>query len=375
MVKITAIFLALTLICGCSESSASTMISPEYEPTINRIDGSQSSWYRLNQYFSGIPKYSGVFGTYTAKHLPVAVKCDLGRWATYSNNRDGNLSIYVVNLETQESNLVHVEHGTIDTHQNAAIQCGGGKLWLTVSARGMKRKGTSYSSLDGANWDKLSQSYWSYPQLHWVNGSLLTLYTKYESDPTQSNGVSRKIYSSCNGKAIVDDDIQHYMLSFADKGRVHVVYNDLIGGADFRTNLNYKYSDDGGCTWSKQVRWHEGDFVYLKDFRVSGGKPYALVVISNSADPTKGSREVVMISAERHWYRGKTNHNYTTGSMTSNGDLVFPDGGDSVYAGGSLLDSNHVNYVRRIYGTSNEFVASEGVSSEFESDAWLVWIK
>lgn len=363
------------LLTACGDSAEAKWESPEYSPSITKIQSTQVSWYELPQYYDGVSKYSGPMGTYPQQTLPTAVKCELGTWATYSNNRDSNLSIYAVHLETEQSYLVHTVYGHIDPHQNAAIQCGGGKLWLAVSARGYVRDGFLYSSIDGINWVLEDTNAHAYPQLHWLNNSLLSLYTEYKLDPTQQDGVSRKIYSSCNNQPIINDDIQHYMMSFVDNSRVHVIFNDLIGGADNRTNLNYTYSDDGGCNWATPVQWHTGDFVYLKDFRISGSKPYALVTLSNSADPTTGTRQVVMISADREWVRGTTNHNYTTGAMNSSGDLVFPDGGMSQYAGGSLLDAPHVNYVRRIFGTSNQFVASEGVSSEFLSDAWLIWIK
>lgn len=369
-------FLTLLILIIGNQQCEAQFESPEYRPTVTRINSTQLSWYELPQYYNGVSKYSGLLGTYTAKHLPAAVHCELGTWATYSNNRDGNLSIYAVQLETQQSHLVHVVKDQIDPHQNAAIQCGGGKLWLAVSARGYKRLGYLYSSTDGVNWTLESSGFRSYPQLHWLNNSLLFLYTEYKMDSTQENGVSRKIYSSCNNKPIINDDIQHYMLSFVDNGRVHIVFNDLIGGADFRTNLNYTYSDNGGCTWSTPVRWHSGDFVYLKDFRMVSQKPAALVVISNSADPTVGERQVFTISANKqYWHRGATNHNYTTGAMTNGGDLAFPDGGASVYAGGELYGAPHANYARRIFGTSNQFIASEGISSEYKSDSWLIWIK
>lgn len=370
-----ALIATLTLLVGCGDSQAKWE-SPEYEPIITRIQSTQLSWYELPQYYNGVPKYSGPMGTYPQQTLPTAVNCSLGTWATYSNNRDGNLSIYAVHLETQQSYLVHTELGQIDTHQNAAIQCGGGKLWLAVAARGYKRTGYLYSSVNGINWSLESTAFRSYPQLHWLNNSLLFLYTEYKLDSTQQDGVSRKIYSSCNNQPIINDDIQHYMLSYVDaNNRVQVVFNDLIGGPDFRTNLNYTYSDDGGCTWSAPVRWHTGDFVYLKDFRSSGDTPYALVTLSNSADPTTGSRNVAVVSQYGTTIRGTTNHNYTTGAMTTAIDLVFPDGGTSAYAGGSLIDAAHVNYVKRIFGTTNQFVASEGVSSEYLSDSWLIWIK
>lgn len=364
------LIIAMLFLTACG-SETEIIIDHPKEVEITRYD-IQTSWYELNQHFEGVPKYSGAFGTYTAKHIPVAVKCELGEWASTSNNRDGNISLYAVNLKTGDSVLVHTVEGSVDPHQNAAIQCGGGKLWFAVSARGYKRPGYLYSSADGYTWTRESESFRSYPQLHWVNEGLLTLYTNYLSDPSQPNNVSRTLYSSCNDRKIVPDDAAHYSMSYYDGETLHVVYNDLPNGADSRTNLNYISSKDG-CEWSEPELWHSGDFVYLKDINVVDGEVTALVVLSDSYDPTRGERRIAKITSDSTKIVGFTNHNYTTGALSSDGEVIFPRG-TTQYAGGEYLDAPYVNYIRRIHG-GDGYVASEGISAEYASDAWLIKIE
>lgn len=212
----------------------------------------------------------------------------------------------------------------------------------------------------------------SYPQLHVVNGELLTLYTNYIVDESQPNGVLRTILSSCNDDVIVSDGLAHYSVSHFDGETVHVVYNDLPNGADTRTNLSYTHSKDG-CKWSEPEMWHEGDYIYLKDLNMVDGELTALVVKSDSFDPTQGNRELLKITANGEEFVSDINHNYTTGALSSSGEVLSPIGHTN-YAGGEFLDMPYVNYIRRIHGSDN-YVASEGISAEYESDAWLVKIE
>lgn len=355
----------------CNVSSAERLFEvTTYENTV-------ASWYELPQYFNSVPKYSGGMGTYTAKHLPVAVSCNLGRWATYSENHTGSLEIYLLNLDSGEKYLVHTVSGFVDPHQNAAIQCGGNKLWLTVSARSDTRMGYSYSSTDGIHWTLLGSHYRSYPQLHWVNGSLLTLYTNYERSADGSLG--RELYSSCNGKRIVEG--RHYMLSYYDGATVHVVYNDLIedgtyGAADNRKHLSYTKSTDGGCTWTSPVLWYSGDeYVYLKDFAMLyGNELTALVVLSDSVDPNTGNRYLYRITANSRWNMTTTNHNYTTGALlTETGTVLWP-WGITKYAGG-LFGGMNMNYVRRVHGEPNTVIATQFTGGEYNSESRIIKIK
>jgi hypothetical protein len=352
------------------------VVKTKSDLSLTVFNNTQVSWYHLPQWFNGVTKYGGILGTYTAKHRPVAVSCALGKWATYSNNRDGNLSIYAINLDNQSSTLVHTIVGETDPHQNGAIQCGGGKLWLHVSARGNRRAGYLYNSTDGINWDLVEENDKSYPQLHWINNKLVTLFTRYKPDLIHNTGNKREIYSSCTDKVITTDRKAHYMMSEYHNGRLHVVYNTMEDSVDDRQDLTYIYSDDAGCTWSIPDRWYGGTrFVYLKDLRVIGNTPTALVVLSDSADPTQGQRQLFKMTATSHQYQGEANHNYTTGALMLSGEPISPLNGHANYAGGNLYDQEYCNYVRRVWGTEDEYVASCGVSAEYLSDGWLVHIK
>jgi len=163
-------------------------------------------------------------------------------------------------------------------------------------------------------------------------------------------------------------------MSYYDGSLIHVVYNDHIGGSYRRQNLNHVSSSDGGCTWSEPEMWIEGARVFLKDLNVVNGELTALIVKSSSMEPQNGMREVWKVTADSVENLGKTNHNYTTGALSDNGEVIFPSDGPEHYAGGSYLDVNYVNYIRRIHG-GNGYVASEGVSPEYKSDSWLIKIE
>lgn len=368
--KVMILLSALALsACGVGSSSPEPTPAPpvsDPEPVVTKY-ATQSSWYELPQYFDGVPKYSGAMGTYTAKHIPVAVSCDIGRFATYSNNQRGELEIHVINLDTKQDVTVR-KIDTIDPHQNAAIQCVGDKLHLSISARNLSKPGYDYTSSDGINWELQREHQEAYPQLHNVGSELLKLYTEYD----YGNG-ARVIKSSCNNEPIVDDSVGRYMLSYYDGDRVHVVYNAHYRGSDRRTELWHTQSVDG-CEWSESVKWLGGSkYVYLKDLNAVKGELTALVTLSDSFDPTTGSREVVKVTADGVERVMNTSHNYTTGSLMGDGRVLFPDGSNT-YAGGEFMGMRYVNYIRRVHGSAEEVVLSEGISAEYKSDAWLVGV-
>lgn len=384
---------AMIFLAGCDQSAGENKISvekPQQQSSslvttittdtiaINTYQQTHSSWYALPQYFNGVPKYSGAMGTYTAKHSPVAVSCSLGKWATYSENFDGDLSIYSLNLVTGSKYLIHTVAGFDDPHQNAAIQCGGGKLWVTVGSRGDKRLGYQYSSTDGINWTLYATGYRAYPQLHWVNDHLITVYSSYEHQTDGS--IIRRPMTSCGNYPLTSDGIGHYMISYYDGNYIHMIYNDLwpdgtYGAADNRIHLKYMKSVDG-CVWTSPVNWYDGtEFIYLKDFTSINGVPTALVVKSDSVDPNYGNREVWKITANSQIFVRKTNHNYTTGALMKNsGGIMWPDG-DTKYAGGRFMGREYVNYIRRVHGDDDLFIAAEGISGEFDSDSWIITVR
>lgn len=373
-----ALLLFSTILSGCRVDAVEPILVSTGAVITSKYNLTHPSWYELPQYYNGLPKYSGVLGTYTAKHSPVAVSCSLGKWATYSENDDGDLSIYSLDLNSGRKYLVHTVFGFDDPHQNAAIQCGGGKLWITVSSRGDKRLGYQYNSIDGKVWSLYGTGFRAYPQLHWVNNGLVTIYSSYEHQTDGS--IIRRPMTSCGDYPLTSDGIGHYMLSYYDGTYIHMVYNDLwpdgtYGAADNRIHLKYMKSTDG-CNWTSPVNWYDGDeFIYLKDFASINGVPTVLVVKSDSVDPNYGNREVWKMTSNTQTFVRKTNHNYTTGSlMIPSGDVVWSDG-DLPYAGGSFMGMEYVNYIRRVHGDNSLFITSEAELPQYRSPSRIVTIR
>lgn len=364
------IFILLTGCDGGSSDSEPPTDTPNPEPTPTTVTSyaNQSTWYSLGE--GEIPKYSGVMGTYTAKHLPIAVSCSMGDFATYSNNQSGELEIHVISLDSGEDALIR-KLPTIDPHQNAAIQCVENKLRLSISARHNSKVGYHYESTDGTNWSLIGEHQRSYPQLHNLNGELIELYTKYK----KINGiVARQLYSSCNDELIVKDDYGHYSVSYYDGDSIHVVYNTHYRGSDYRTELWHTQSKNG-CEWSEPVKWlDDSELTYVKDLNKVNGELTALVVRSSSPEPDRGERNLVKVTKNGWKAVSETNHNYTTGALMNDGAVLTPTGYEP-YAGGEFMGMPYVNYIRRVHGADKRVVLSEGISHKYKSDAWLVGIE
>lgn len=364
------IFIAF-LVVGCGgETVEKKPEEPKQQyPVITQYDV-QSTWYELPQYFNGIPKYGGILGSYTERHLPAAVSCAVGDFATFSDNTRGNgIDVNVLNLNTGEYVTVH-NNALNDAHQNGAIQCIGDTLYLAVATVGVRPNGAMYKSNNGVNWAAVeSGTYKAYPQLHNIKGKLLHLYSVYNT--TENKYPTRNIYSSCNEERIVSDGLGHYMLSYYDGTFVHVVYNDHPDGfVDLRENLWHVKSVDG-CEWSKPELWKSGGLLFLKDLQAFNGKLVALVAISNSMDPTKAEPKLYKITSDSEEFVMNLNHNYTSGVMAPDGSVVFPNPDIDFYAGGSFQGMTYVNYIRRIHGAPNSYFMAVGTNWVVKSDAWV----
>lgn len=372
MKNIYLLFLIILLVTGCGDGEDKPKEPPTsvIKPVVTHYNV-KSTWYELPQYFNGIPKYNGILGTYTERHLPAAVSCVVGDFATFSDNTNGRgVDVNVLNLKTGEYVTVH-NNALNDAHQNGAIQCIGDTLYLAIATVGVRPNGAMYKSNDGVNWTTVeSETYKAYPQLHNINGKLLHLYSVYNT--TQNKYITRNIYSSCNDKRIVDDGEGHYMISHYDGEYIHVVYNDHPDGfVDLRENLWYVKSTDG-CEWSEPELWYSGGLLFLKDLQSFNGNLVALVAISNSMNPTEAKPKLYKITNKSQEYVMDINHNYTSGVMSPEGKVIFPNPDILYYAGGSFLDMVYVNYIRRVHGAPNSYFMAVGTTWIVKSDSWVV---
>jgi len=357
-------------------------------PVMELSDLNQSStWYEIKQYYgvnNDIPKYSGGFGTYTAKHTPIAIHHNGITYYTYSDNSDGVLRIYVSN----ETETVEIHQAVLgDPHSNATISIDkDGFIWVHVSARGAKEIGAIYKSVSRGTleFELIEETWQAYPQPWRTDFGQVTLYSLYERPVKKA---LRQLYvrtDQCEKQLVKEG---HYQVSIFKHGKLHTFYNyHPDGNVDNRVNIYYMYSING-CDWFNQSDEPltlplEGDDprtliysssrnIYLKDIDVDG-KPLLLYVESDSHDPTEGVRELYLLKVgEQPEFVTEINHNYSTG-FYQDGHIITPVKGDFGYAGGDLelfmksgtwlsisTVDGHFNYARKIHGLRGGFVSQE----------------
>jgi len=258
--------------------------------TTRRIDGYKGIWFTLGQYYgpgtgdepyagrSRKPvfpygdKYSGGLGTYTAKHVPLAI---------YAPEVDRTFFVYGGTTAPDERHLlcmisyydharhrvprpvvVHDKQGVNDPHDNPSLAIDGdGYLWVFVSGRARSRPGFKYRSLkpfsiDG--FEKVSEEELTYPQPHHIsNQGFLHLFTKYtgvrelyweRSDDGQSWSEDQKLAGI---REPGDQRGGHYQTSARRGELVGTFFNRHPNGVvDRRTDLYYAQTDDLGQTWT-----------------------------------------------------------------------------------------------------------------------------
>lgn len=324
-----------------------------------KADGYRGIWFTLGQPFDCGDKYSGGLGTYTAKHVPLAVYAPqvhktffvyggtvpgerhLLAMASYYDHERG-----VVPRPT----IVHDKGGVDDPHDNPSINIDEhGHVWIFVSGRGRRRPGFKYRSVEPYSVDAfelISEEEMTYPQPWWVPGQgFLHLFTKY-------TGV-RELYwnSSPDGRTWTPHQKLagmggHYQTSCQapspNGSRICTAFNmHPDGNVDRRTNLYFAQTEDMGRTWRavdgtvlqtplvdpgcpalvRDFR-SEGRLVYMKDIALDEhGHPAILVVTSASCEPGPGGDPRQWTLA--HWNGSQwqfrvvttSSHNYDMGSL------------------------------------------------------------
>jgi hypothetical protein len=292
------------------------------EPIINstKADGYKGIWFTLGQFLEYGDKYSGGLGTYTAKHIPLAV---------YSPEVNKTFFVYGGTTGAEERHLlimasfydhstgtvpkptiVHDKEGVNDPHDNGSILLdAGGHVLVFVSGRGRHRPGFKYRSVEPYSveaFERILEEEFTYPQPWLIPGKgILHCFTKY------TNG--RELYweTSADGRTWTEDRKLagmggHYQVSREQNGRVITAFNYHPGGnVDKRTNLYYAETSDFGETWHTVggkvlktpleethnpalVRDYEAEkrLVYMKDINFDAeGRPVILVITSSSYKP------------------------------------------------------------------------------------------
>lgn len=293
-----------------------------------KINGYRGIWFELNQKYAYGDKYSGGLGTYTAKHIPLAV---------YSPKADKTFFVYGGTPSEDKRHLLCMigsfDHKTLtvnkptvvydkmdvdDPHDNPVIYMGDDDhIWVFVSGRGTKRKGIKLRSTEPLSVEKfeiVAEEEFTYPQVWHTDTGFFHFFTKYTGVrelyfETSTNGTewspTQKLAGIPSGE---NNRSGHYQVSSSFKGgeKLATFFNRHNNGhPDARTDLYYLQSEDNGKTWTTVqqdtllVPIHSIDSparvidydsqkknVYLKDMRFNqNGHPILLYITSNGHEP------------------------------------------------------------------------------------------
>mgnify|MGYP000232477517 CR=1 FL=1 len=331
-----------------------------------KIDGYRGIWFELNQKYAYGDKYSGALGTYTAKHIPLAV---------YSPEVNKTFFVYGGTTQEDERHLLCMvgtyDHTTglvskptvaydkqkvDDPHDNPTILIDDeGYIWVFVSGRGTSRKGVKLKSnkpFSIDSFDILETSEFTYPQIWNTDKGFFHFFTKYkflgvrelffESFLNKKNWTSsKKLASIPSGEDRLGG---HYQISgMYKKGKILGTFfnRHTNGNVDTRSDLYYLQTTNYGSSWSTvygrkiappvnmvKSRSRVIDYrtqqknVYLKDMAFdNNGNPVCLYITSEGHEPGPVSApyewRVTFWTGEK-WVTNivtTSDHNYDMGSI------------------------------------------------------------
>lgn len=349
------------------------------------MDGYKGIWFTLGQFSEYGDKYSGGLGTYTAKHIPLAVYSPAVDKTFFvyggdTGKKKGYLLCMIGSYDhatgmVSKPTVVYDKQGVDDPHDNPSLLIDDeGYLWVFVSGRGTRRPGFKYKSLEPYqidSFERISEEEMTYPQPWYIAGSgYFHFFTKY-------SGI-RELYfeTSPDGRTWTEDQklagiigrpgerAGHYQVSNHFGPKLSTFFSrHPDGNVDKRTNLYYLQTTDFGRTWTtadgtpvdppvtevlSPALVHnyeaEGKNVYLKDLTYDrDGNPVCLYLTSGGHEPgPKNNPREWRVS---HWTENAwrtsiittSDHNYDMGSLWIDGDhwtVVAPTGNQPQEHGG-----------------------------------------
>jgi hypothetical protein len=358
-------------------------------------DGYRGIWY-MNQRLQSeyVYKYSGGFATYPQQHVPIAIYAPPVRKTFFVfGGSAGNVSENDDELQHLVSYYDHatgtvprpvriVQKRTEDAHDNPTLSIdAAGYLYVFSSAHGTTRPSYIHRSkkpYDIAEWELLVTTNFSYTQPWYLPQSkrflfLHTLYKDGERTLNWKTSVDGKSWTAPQLLAHMEKGDYQVSQRRADTDRVatafdlHPARGRAGTGLNYRTNIYYAETSDGGATWSTAngkrlttplteannpalVRDYRAEdlSVYLKDIAfTAAGEPVILYLTSKGFNPGAESGPFQWHTARwtgQAWeFRAFTtsDHNYDHGSLyievdgtwrviapTAPGPQPFGTGGD-----------------------------------------------
>lgn len=329
----------------------------------HKINGYRAIWFELNQKYEYGDKYSGALGTYTAKHVPLAIYSEKANktFFVYGGTKaeDERYLLCMIGEYNHKTGTVSKptvvcdKNGVNDPHDNPSIMIDDENyIWVFVSGRGQKRPGFKYRSkkpLDISAFEKITEEEMTYPQPRNTDFGYFHFFTKY-------TGV-RQLYfeTSKDGVHWTDDKLLaaipvhkgeksgHYQTSTVFNGKVLGTFFNRHpqGNVDKRTDLYYVQTTDFGKTWTAAngtvlqlpvvkinspalaVNYRsKNKNVYLKDMVFdASGNPVCLYIRSNGHVPGPQSAPYEWCITKwngKDWETVKiteSDHNYDMGSL------------------------------------------------------------
>lgn len=257
---------AAALILGCVVSWQADRVSAEEIVKLAADDGFRGIWY-ANQP-SGDEykfKYSGGMATYPQQHVPIAVYCEEADKTFFcygGRPRERNRLLHMLSYYDHQTGKVArprilLDKGTGDAHDNPTLQVDGeGHLWIFSNSHGTSRPSFVHRSrrpyaID--EFERVRTTNFSYGQPWFFKEQgfifLHTLYDRGRRFLHVSRSRDGVEWESPIPLARVAQG--HYQVSWNHDQTLGTAFNyhPQGQGLNWRTNLYYLQSGDGGHTW------------------------------------------------------------------------------------------------------------------------------
>ncbi|WP_149303976.1 BNR-4 repeat-containing protein [Pareuzebyella sediminis] len=293
-----------------------------------KADGYKAIWFELNQKYPYGDKYSGALGTYTAKHIPLAIYAPevdqtffVYGGTTQENERHLLCMIGVYDHTTEKVSkptIVYDKENVDDPHDNPTLSIDQeGFIWIFVSGRGRKRPGIVLKSekpYSIAQFNIVEEFEFTYPQIWNTDTGFFLFFTKYTgvrelyfttSTDKKHWSATQKLAGIPSGK---DNKSGHYQVSSSYRqGEILGTFfnRHTNGDVDTRSDLYYVETRNFGEYWTsagkqrtdlplsaiqgnaRVIDYHDQKKnVYLKDMTFDRfGNPVCLYITSGGHEP------------------------------------------------------------------------------------------
>lgn len=332
-----------------------------------KMNGYKGIWFTLGQFSEYGDKYSGGLGTYTAKHIPLAIYApEVEKTFFVYGGTTGPYDTHLLCMagvfdhktgQVSKPVIVFDKMGVDDPHDNPSLAMDDkGYLWVFVSGRAKARPGSKYRSklpYSIEAFEQVREEEMTYPQPKYIKGKgFLHLFTKYTGVrelyfETSPDGVTWTEDQKLAGiKRPGDANSGHYQISGQHGEKVCFFFNwHPNGNVDLRTNIYYMQTTDFGKTWTTvdgkkldtpvtdvdsparvMEYFSQGKNVYIKDVNFDEkGNPIALYLAGpgHQPGPANGPRQWYVLywngKAWENYPLTTSDHNYDTGSLFVDG--------------------------------------------------------